>query len=71
MSEESPTTGLREAITRREALSEAMTVLVKEYEKQVPHTRVEAIQISRVTTTGRLGTKRHQITVLPRIILTD
>ena len=66
-----PVTGIRDAIRWRDALAEAIANLIRDYEKRVPHSKIEAIAISRVEAANRIGVKRSQITVLPKVVLTS
>lgn len=66
-----PVTGLRDAIRWRDALGEAVANLIKDYERRVPHSKIEVLIVSRTTVKTKIGTKRDQIVVLPKVVLTE
>jgi hypothetical protein len=66
-----PVTGIRDAIRWRNALAEAITNLIKDYEKRVPFAQVDSIKIERREVTSRIGGKRTTLQVIPRVHLTE
>ncbi len=66
-----PITGIKDALRWRDSLAEEITKLVIEYEKRVPFTKVESIQISRTVKRTKIGTSHQTASALIRVVLGD
>lgn len=66
-----PVISIREAIRWKTTLSEEIAKLVREYEKRVPHVRVESIQITRAEKKTRIGMMHSSVGVTARVTLMD
>ncbi len=69
--EVTPFTGIRDAIRCRDQLCEQFQKLLVEYERVVPHTKVEAVVISRGEVKSRIGTRSSRLTVSLKVSLTE